>query len=507
MGAGASSPTSLPFSRPPELLAAEVRRVNAEAAAITRRAASEEQRAASEEQRAAHDLLLRQQHAASEEQRAANDLMLRFLPVAVCGALAAGLALDFYLHESPSHIRRRMLRSLRACRPPALPLAPTALLPVPQRPVTLGFISRLIIGPSGCGKSTLLGSIAASLPTATPIVVLRMRLPSLRPSGAAGAAAAPEREVSALMDETARQIFSQVGFPLRRSLIGSAFSRGFRLQEGPMQAELSVVDTNSRLVLALRTLFDVSEELQQERQRTMSPLDAAPVLLFDEVQDLVKDARLARAGGRLILSVLGTLLVSYGVDRKAVRAVVTGSSAEVAFAFEECSPLRDARWVCHSLLDPEEGATRAALEARGYSAEEAQGMVDLCGTRLRLLELPLLQGAAGCSYADFVRGAEATGSAAFASVFARLGGCDVTLLGRLLDRIEACEAAAEGAGGRSTDVARPVKGMLTGGLQHLDMAPILYIDRSRELSFQSLLHRRTWARLRSKYVAPAPAGQ
>ena len=52
-----------------------------------------------------------------------------------------------------------------------------------------------------------------------------------------------------------------------------------------------------------------------------------------------------------------------------------------------------------------------------------------------------------------------------------------------------------------------MKEMLTGGLQHLDMAPILYVDRNHELSFQSLLHRRTWARLRSKYVAPAPAGQ
>ena len=491
MGAGASSPTSLPFSRPPELLAAEVRRVDAEAAAITRRAASDEQRAA------------------SDSQRASADLLFRFLPVAVCGALAAGLAQDLYLHESPTHIRRRMLRTLRSCRPPAaLPPAPALLLPVPQRPLPLDFLPRLLLGPSGCGKSTLLGSIAAGLPTATPIVVVRMRLPSLQPSGAAGTAAAPEREVPALMDETARQIFSQVGFPLRRSLIGSAFSRGFRLQEGPVQAELSVVDTSSRLVLALRILFDVCEELQRERQRTMSPLDAAPVLLFDEVQDLVKDARLARAGGRLILSVLGTLLVSYGVDRRAVRAVVTGSSAEVAFAFEECSPLRGARWVGHSLLDPEEGATRAALEARGYSAEEAQGMVDLCGTRLRLLERPLLQGAAGCSYADFVRGAGVTGEAAFASVFARLGRDDAAVLGRLLDSIEACEAAAEGAGGRSTtDAARPVKEMLTGGLQLLDMAPILYIDRSRELSFQSLLHRRTWARLRSKYVAPALALQ
>ena len=500
MGAGASSPTSLPFSRPPELLAAEVRRVNAEAAAITRRAASEEQSAANDEKRASADLLLRQQSAA-------NDLLLRFLPVAVCGALAAGLALDFYLHESPAHIRRRMLRFLRASRPPTLPLAPTALLPVPQRPVTPGFIPSLIIGPSGCGKSTLLGSIVAGLPTATPIVVVRMRLPSLQPSGAAGDAAAPEREAPALMDETARQIFSQVGFPLRRSLIGSALSRGFRLQGGPVQAELSVVDTSSRLVLALRILFDVSEELQRERQRTMDPLDAAPVLLFDEVQDLVKDARLARAGGRLILSVLGTLLVSYGVDRRAVRAMVTGSSAEVAFAFEECSPLRGARWECHSLLDPEEGATRAALEARGYSAEEAQGMMDLCGTRMRLLERPLLRGAAGCSYADFVRGAEVTGGSAFASVFDRLDRDDAALLGRLLDSIEACEAAAEGAGGRSSDAARPTKKMLTGGLQHLDMAPIFYIDRYRKLYFQSLLHRRTWARLRSEYVAPSPAGQ
>jgi hypothetical protein len=81
------------------------------------------------------------------------------------------------------------------------------------------------------------------------------------------------------------------------------------------------------------------------------------------------------------------------------------------------------------------------------------------------------------------------------------------VLGRLLDSIEACEAAAEGAGGRSTDAARPVKEMLTGGLQHLDMAPIFYIDRYRKLHFQSLLHRRMWARLRSEYVAPAPAGQ
>ena len=487
MGAGASSPTSLPFSRSPELLAAEVRRVNAEAAAITRRAAIEEQRAA------------------SEEQRASADLLLRFLPVAVFGALAAGLALDFYLHESPTHIRRRMLRTLRSCRPPAaLPPAPALLLPVPQRPLPLDFLPRLLLGPSGCGKSTLLGTIATTLPAPAPVVLVRMRLPATLPSEGADA---PPKEARVLLDATARQVFSQIGFPLRRSLIGGALSRGFTLRGERMQAELSTTETSDRLVLALHMLFEVCEALKQERQKTMPPLDAAPVLLFDEVQDLIKDERLARAGGRMVLSLLGALLVNYCVDRRAVRAVVAGSSAELYFAFEERSPLRGARWDCYTLPDPEVRATTAALVARGYSEEEARGIVDLCGTRLRLLRGPLTFGAAVLSFDEFSRSAAALGSAAFASVFARLGRDDAAVLGRLLDSIEACEAAAEGAGGRGTDAARPVKGMLTGGLQHLDMAPILYIDRSRKLSFQSLLHRRMWARLRSEYVAPAPAGQ
>ena len=507
MGAGASSPTLLPLSRPPDLLAAEVRRVDAEAAAITRRAASDEQHAASDDQRASADLLLRKQRAASDDQRASADLLLRFLPVAVCGALAVGLALDFYLHESPTHIKRHMMRTLRSSRPPAaLPPAPALLLPVPQRPLPLGFLPRLLLGPSGCGKSTLLGTIATTLPVPAPVVLVRMRLPATLPSEGADA---PPKEARVLLDATARQVFSQIGFPLRRSLIGGALSRGFTLWGERVQAELSTTETIDRLVLALQMLFEVCEALKQERQKTMAPLDAAPVLLFDGVQDLIKDARLARAGGRMVLSLLGALLVNYCVDRRAVRAVVAGSSAELCFAFEKCSPLRGARWDCYTLPDPEVRATTAALVARGYSKEEAHGIVDLCGTRLRMLEMPLACGAAVLSFDEFSRSTAALGSAAFAGVFQGLSHTDAAALGRLLDSIEACEAAVEGAGGCSTDAhtARPGKEKLTGGLQHLDMAPILYIDRSREFSFQSQLHRRTWARLRSKYVAPAPASQ
>jgi energy-coupling factor transporter ATP-binding protein EcfA2 len=479
MGAGAS--------RSPDLIAAEVRKLDAETAAVATRAKAETR-------------------ARAQAEATAN------LHALAGGALLAGLALDFYLHESPTHIRRRMLHMLRRCSLPAtLPPAPALLLPVPQHPLTLGFLPRLLIGPSGCGKSTLLGSLAAGLATPAPIVLVRMRLPATPDSGAAGTAATAT-EAQALMDDTARQIFSQIGFPLRRSLLASVFSRGVTLQGGGLvQAELSIADTRSRLLLALRVLFEVCEALKLERQRTMPPLDAAPVLLFDEVQDLIKDARLARAGGRLVLSALGSLLVGYSVDRKAVRAVVTGSSAELAFAFEECSALRGARWAVHSLLDPEEAATRAALAARGYSAEEARGMVRLCGTRLRLLERPLAEGAGACSYGNFARSAEAQGAAAFASVFAKLGRADAAALGALLDGIEACEAAAErsgaaGAGGAAPAPApalpvpaRPGKDQLTGDLQRLDVAPILFVSLARELFFQSQLHRRSWALLRSKY--------
>ena len=167
------------------------------------------------------------------------------------------------------------------------------------------------------------------------------------------------------------------------------------------------------------------------------------------------------------------------------------------------------------LLDPEEGATRAALEARGYSTEEAQSMVNLCGTRLRLLERPLALGAADCIYTDFMRGAYERGVAAFASVFARLGRDDAAVLGGMLDAIEACEAAIEGSALAAAVVVagsaaparapmpatrRPKKEQLPSGLQHTDVAPILFVSLKRELSFQSLLHRRVWAQVRSTFL-------
>jgi hypothetical protein len=317
-----------------------------------------------------------------------------------------------------------------------------------------------------------------------------------------------------LMNDTAKQVFSQIGFPLRRSLIGGILSRGFTVGVDRVQAELSSAETSDRLTTALGMLFEVCEELKLEREKTMDSVDAAPVLLFDEVQDLIKDSRLKRAGGEYVLGKLGTLLVAYCVDRRAVRAAVSGSSAELSFAFAACSALHYARWAYYDLKDPDEAAVLAALTlTHGYSAEEARSMVDLCGTRLRLLESPLTQGKSLCSAQHVIDSSLTLGKAAYAAIFSKLSRTDAAQLCKLLDSIVACEASTtsaqpgiaqtgamqgEAPGGAAE---RPTKDMLPASMIHADLAPILFINRSREYFFQSHLHKHTWLLLRGKYIA------
>ena len=415
-----------------------------------------------------------------------------FLPWVTGVALLGALAVDYYVHESKVYIRRSMLSKLRECKPPVqLPTPPSTVLTVAQEPLTLGFLPTLLLGPSGSGKSTLLGSIALTLPKPAPVVLVRMRQPAKL-----GAVASPAKEGNmegkALMDATAFQVFSQIGFPVRRSFIAGILSQGFTLTGDFTKIELSS-ETSNRLVTALVMLFDVCGELKEERQKTMDPLDAAPILLFDEVQDLIKDERLRKAGGQVVLDMLGALLVGYCVDRRAVRAVVAGSSAELYFAFAASGPLRSARWSCFDLKDPDEDAMVAALVKCGYEASDARSMTRLCGTRLRLMEGPLCKGAKTLSTAEFLRGSSLAGQVDISDVFSTLTPADAKQLAKLLDTIEACDTGP-------SEARRPTKEGLPAALKHADIAPLLFVDRRRKLFFQSQLIRRMWEEVRSAYV-------
>lgn len=491
MGARASSP----------LEEAEVALLRAKAAAETTRAAAETTRATAD--------------AAATTTRA----VAAVVPVVLTLAAVAALALDFYAHESPSHIRRRMLRTLRVCRlPPSVPAARPALLPVAQAPLTLGVLPRMLLGPTGCGKSTLLeelarGALAAPVPA--PTVLVRLRLPSVEraaeiaevgagaDAGSAGAGAilSSSRE---LMDSAALQFYEQIGFPLRRSLLGSVFSRGFIFMGQRTQAELAVAtmrETRARLVGALEMLFSVCAQVRDERVAAgMSALDAAPVLLFDEVQDLIKDSRLKRAGGDLVFHMLGTLIVAYAVDRKAVRVAVAGSSAELDFAFGASTAARGNRWDYFALADPSAAAVAGALEQRGYTSGEARDMIALCGTRLRLLQGPLEKGSAAVRATDYLAEFAARGHASISNLFEPLDHASAARLAGVLDGIAAADAGAAGS-------ARPKKSALPAGLREADISSALYVDLARQLFFQSQLQARAWAAHRGAYVAAplAPA--
>ena len=398
-------------------------------------------------------------------------------PLAVCGALVF-LAADLYRHDSPTHIHRRMLRKLRLCLPPQqLPAAPAQLLRVPQTPLRLCFLPALVLGPVGCGKSTLLAGLAreaASGPHPAPVVHVRLRLPC-----SASALGAEQ-----LIEAVAATVYAQIGFPLRRSLLGAAFGR---------------VTTRTRLVVALQGLFIACEQVQAERIAAgVPPLDAAPLLLFDDLQDLIKDAHLKAAVGDMMLSVLGTLVVSFGVDRRAVRAVVTGSSGEMGFAFSERSPARGGRWHSYDLGDPAPEEVVAALRGRGYSGEEAARMVALCGTRLRLLEGPLSSGPEGWSAAAFLRTTARCGEESFSKVFQQLEAQDAGALARVLD-------AAYAAGDAGNVALQPplIMSLPAALRRRMDISPILFVTRTGTLSFQSELHRNAWAEVRDLYAAGA----
>ena len=172
-----------------------------------------------------------------------------------------------------------------------------------------------------------------------------------------------------------------------------------------------------------------------------SVLEAAPVMLFDDLQDLLKDSRLRAAGGQLVFNMLATLIVKYSVDRKAVRIAVAGSSAELLFAFETLTTAKGNRWSFYDLADPSPTEVESRLVARGYTRDEALHMISLCGTRLRLLERPLKRGAAVVSAASFLAESVVASKSAFIMAFGRLDNVSKGELVTLLDRIAAFDPA------------------------------------------------------------------
>ncbi len=302
----------------------------------------------------------------------------------------------------------------------------------------------------------------------------------------------------ARMDVIAAHVCAQIGLPLRASLLARLFDRGMSVSHEGFSMSMRASSAD-RLIAALELLFDAAAEVCRERvlRKDVPPEDAAPVLLFDEVQDLIKDARLARVGGRDVFEALATLAVKYGVDAQSVRVAVAGSSALLALEFDK-TVASGARWSPHLMRDPERGAVQALLLRNGYSTADADAILDLCGTRLRLLDAPLKQGAARVSARDVCLLARWTAERQFATWFACLTPQDTAACAAVLDAV-AQHAAPQPNAPRT---ACPTLYALPAACQAADLAQILYVCPDLTLSFQSLLHAHTWQHVRHRYGVP-----
>jgi hypothetical protein len=238
---------------------------------------------------------------------------------ALIGAIV--LVADLYVHEAPECIEFHVQRAVRASVGAAhVPAAPPPTPPLPQTPLLLGFRPLMLLGPTGCGKSAALARATREAASSrTPCVLVRWRLPESARRETAAGARAPAAEAPLLT--VSKALFQQIGYPLRRAWVVSLLSSGVvavGLWTQEDMESLALLEARDRLLHALRVLFRAAAQVQGERAAAGVPaLDAAPVLLFDDVLDLVQDERLAGAGGGLVFKILALLLIGYCVDRQA----------------------------------------------------------------------------------------------------------------------------------------------------------------------------------------------
>ena len=491
------------------LAEAEATRTRAEADAISVRTRAEAD-ATSTRTRAEADATSTRTRAEAETASVRLSTSIRASLALACVGVCCALGVDWYLHESADEARRQVTARLRRGGVPNSARAPpNHLLPLAQSQLSLGFQPVMLMSPTGAGKSTLLASFARREAepetTAEPalVVLLRLRAP---PSAEAGGRGSQSATVgtgsSAVKDETlerlgatAAQVYNQIGFPLRRAVLRDVLDAVSAIRFGDAALDLRTCRERDRLVGALRTLFEACELLFHERVNAgMSRSDAAPILLLDEVHDLIRDDRLAAAGGRYLFQELATLLVAYVVDRQVVRAAVAGSSALLSVEFDR-TVAAGARWEYFTLQDPAERSVHDALLAVGYSAADASDMMTLCGARMRLLRKPLRLGPSELGAAEFCAAARQLAAAHFADLFRAASIADARLFADTLDAAMRSERVrGRGRGPRPPALSRSFTEA------HAEAASrVLYVQLDRTLAFQSRLHACVWREVRTQY--------
>jgi hypothetical protein len=200
-------------------------------------------------------------------------------------------------------------------------------------------------------------------------------------------------------------------------------------------------------------------------------------------------------GGKGVFDFLARQLVDYGTTKGLWRSVVTGSTAELLFKLEGTSVASGERVDTYALQDPPEEDVQEALVKVGYLEADAARILRGCGARMRFLEAPLREGQL-IPADELIRRREVAASRQFQHLFKALGrlqdgGTTRAAVSKLLDRVEAAQAASKAAG-PTGGAAFPRWMEVPEAAVSADISRVAFIDLEGRLLFQSRVHRRVW---------------
>ena len=204
-------------------------------------------------------------------------------------------------------------------------------------------------------------------------------------------------------------------------------------------------------------------------------------------------------GGKYVFDFLSRQLIVYGTTQGLIRAVVTGSSAELLFKLEQTSVASGERVVGYELQDPPEDEVQKALVKVGYSNVDAACLVQLCGTRLRQFEDQFRYGLL-IPLDVFIQRRDQAAKRQYSDFFAAMGllqddGRTYAAVIKLLDRIEASEANRSQTPPSWLDVPQSAFSA--------DISRLIFIGLDSNVRFQSCVHRRVWGFFRASLSDPA----
>jgi hypothetical protein len=180
------------------------------------------------------------------------------------------------------------------------------------------------------------------------------------------------------MANVTHDILDSIGYPSSYPIIESIRNTGFSAGDYSFDAKGLLSDKLQRAILLL---FDAMKDIQEERlARGASFEDSRGMIIFDELDDLIRYDRLGSCGGDVIFNLLVNQISMHVINVHRINFVVARSSSYITHSFSSTS-MSDFRWSVFEMTDLPREAILPILRRGKYTVEQVNEIMDVVGTR------------------------------------------------------------------------------------------------------------------------------